>query len=369
MGPLRHTTVLFVSSRTGHTLSRVERRWLPLMRALLAAEVNVVLVATPRGPLVAPARALGVTVASYRVDRLNILVTRNRLRALLERERPTVAFASGYHADVPLRLAARGLPVKVVSTVHCGSFTGHGIGALVAWGRNHMEQRTAGRVDAVLADCAGVTDLLVARGIAPERVHVVAPGVDIGEVAREAASAGPASDVRPRVGYAGALEPGRGLPTLATAAALIRERHPAVRVIVAGEGPARLSIVPAALDGRIELVGRVPSVPAVLAALDVCVFPSADPGIPTSLLEAAALGRPIVACDVPGVSEMFADGREIVLVPRGDARALAHAVSALLDDPARARALGQAARVRVIDEYSEAEMVARLVSLVRRLSA
>jgi phenylacetate-CoA ligase len=151
--------------------------------------------------------------------------------------------------------------------------------------------------------------------------------------------------------------------------AAIKARYPDARVVVAGEGPARLGLIPASMDGRIDLVGRVPSVPAVLAALDVCVFPSADPGIPTSLLEAAALGRPIVASDVMGIRGLLADGEEIVLVPKGDPVALAEAVCALLDDPERARARGRAARLRVIDDYPESALAARAVEMVRSLSA
>lgn len=368
MRPLRHTTVLFVTSRVGHTLSRAERRWLPVMRALVAAGVNVVLIAAPRGPIVEPARAIGVRAASYRVDRLNILVTRNRLRAFIRREQPTIAFAAGYHADVPLRLAARGTPIKVVSLLHCGSWAEHGLHALVSWGRRGMERRTRERVDAFIVDCAEGRDVLAARGVPAGRVHVLPPGIDIAAVARDAAEAPELPDDRPLVGYAGALEPGRGLPTLATAAHAIKVRHPGARVIVAGEGIGRLALVPAALEGRVDLLGRVSSVPAVLAALDVCVFPSVDPGIPTSLLEAAALGRPIVASDVMGIRGLLTDGEEIVLVPKGDPVALAEAVCALLDDPERARALGRAARLRVIDDYPESALAARGLELVRALS-
>ncbi|MDP2300365.1 MAG: glycosyltransferase, partial [Actinomycetota bacterium] len=100
-----------------------------------------------------------------------------------------------------------------------------------------------------------------------------------------------------------------------------------------------------------------------------CVFPSSVPGIPTPLLEAAALGRPIVACDVDGIREMFADGVEIVLVPQGNAPALAEAVSALLDDPDHARALGKAARLRAIDDYSAAAATRRGLDFIRTLSA
>lgn len=369
MRSLRNITVLFVSGRIGLGLSRVERYWLPVMRALLAEQATVMLVAAPRAPLIEPARALGVTIAKTRVDRLNLWVTRNRLRAYLKRYAPAVAFATGYGADVPLRLAARGLPVKVVSSWRCGGWPVRGVGPLGTWVRQHVERATRSRVDAFAVDAAALRDVMVADGVPAERVCVLRPAVDVAVVAQEAAVPVELPEGSPRVGYAGALEPSRGLGTLAAAAPRIRERHPGALVLIAGEGLGRLGLVAAALEGRVRLLGRVASVPAVLAALDVCVFPASEAGIPASLLEAAALGRPIVATDVDGITEVVADGREALLVPRGDPPALAEAVSTLLDDPARAAALGAAARARVIDEHSMAAAERDAVAFVRSLLA
>jgi glycosyltransferase involved in cell wall biosynthesis len=120
-------------------------------------------------------------------------------------------------------------------------------------------------------------------------------------------------------------------------------------------------------DGRIEFMGPVVSAPAVLASLDVCVFPVTEAGTPTSLLEAAALGQPIVASAVSGVADLFEDGAEISLVPPGDPAALARAVSRLLGEPERARQMGERARMRVIDEYSAAAAVERHLELYQRL--
>ena len=369
MRSLQNTTVLFVTGHTGHTLSRVERRWLALMESLLTEGANVLLVTAPRGPLVGPTRALGVTTVPGRVDRFNIWITRNRLRAYLKRHQPSVAFATDYRADIPLRLAARGLPVKVVSATHCGGWPVKGVGAPSTWGRRWMERRTRGRVDAYSVDCASLAEKMAADGIPAGRIRVIPPGINLAAVARDAAVVVDLPDGRPAVGYAGALEHSRGLSTLAAAMPAIRERHPGARGLVAGEGIGRLALLPASLDGRLDLLGRVPSVPAVLSALDVCVFPSSEPGVPTTLLEAAALGRPIVACDVPGIREAFTSGVEVIVVPRGDAAALASAICQLLDEPERARALGQAARLRVIDDYSATAAAREGVRFVRELSA
>ncbi len=378
MRELRDSAVVVVSGHAGHTLSRVERRLLPVLGALAAEGATIVLVAAAHGPLVGPARDAGVAIAPFRVDRFNKVITRNRVRTLLRRYEPVAAVSTGYHADIPLRLAARDLPVPVICATHCGAWPVRGTGALTTWGRRRLDRRTRSRVDAWVVDCAELARLMEYAGVAPGRIHVDPPSVDVGAVMREAAegvaaSAGDAAvgigeaSVRPLIGYAGALERSRGLGTLATAVPAIRARHPDTRTVIAGEGIARLGLLPATLDGRVELLGGVRSVPALLAAFDVCVFPSAEPGVPGSLLEAAALGKPIVASDVAGIRELFADGAEIVLVPQGNAAALAEAVCSLLDDPARARALGVAARARVMDEYTVAGSIGRWTSLLRQL--
>ena len=369
MRSLRDRTVLFVSDRGGHTLSRSERRWLPLMAALQKAGAQVLLVTTMRGPILGPARELGVTVARIRVDRFNVWITRNRLRAYMKRYVPAIVVASGFWADIPVRLAARGLPVTVVSDVTCGAWPLRGLGPVGTWTRRWLDRRTRGRTDAFIVDTRALETAMVADGIAPDRVHALAPGIDLARVAREAAADVIVPEGGPVVGYAGALERSRGLHTLTTAAAAIRERHPDVHILVGGEGPARLGLLPAALEGRIELAGHVHSVPSLLARFDVCVFPSVEPGLPTTLLEAAALGRPIVASDVSGIHEAFTAGAEVVLVPPGDAPALADAVSGLLDDPERARALGRAARARAIDDYGAETLVSNWMTLLRRLVA
>jgi glycosyltransferase involved in cell wall biosynthesis len=369
MRALRDTTVMFVSSRTGNTMSRAERRWLPVMAALRDEGAQVLLVAAMRGPLVAEARRLGVTVTRGRIDRLNIWITRNRLRALLRRHAPDVAVANGFWADVPLRLAAKDLAVHVVSEVTCGAWPERGYGSVGTWVRRQLERRTRERVDAFIADADALRESMIAEGVATSLITVIPPAVDVGQVVSAAREEAGLPGPGPFVGFAGSLERSRGLGTLAAAAPLIRERHPDVTVLVAGEGPARLSLFAAAVEGRVHLVGRVPSVPAVLSRMSVCVFPSNEPGVPASLLEAAALGRPIVATGVPGIAELFTDGVEALLVPRGDVRALADAVCALLDDSERALSLGAAARARVIDEHAQGRATQAYLRLLRALSA
>lgn len=338
------------------------------MSALLDRDATVMLICTPKAALEVPARALGVTIASYKLDKFNLIRTRSRLRKYLKRYRPVVAHSTGYEADILLRWAAKDLPVKVASSALCGTWPPRGMNFFDTWIRRRLDRDSLQRVDAFFADCADLARGLDAAGLPAERITLDPPGVLLSRVSLEAGTPFARPPGQPLVGYAGSLQHSRGLLVLAAAAPALRAAYPDIGIVIAGEGPDRARLLPAAADGRIELLGRVESVPAVLAALDVCVFPASTGGTPTSLLEAAALGKPIVASAVHGIADLFDEG-EIVLVPPGEASSLAEAILGLLADPRRAKAMGERARLRVIDQYSSKAAVERHLAVYRKLGA
>ena len=195
------------------------------------------------------------------------------------------------------------------------------------------------------------------------------PSIDVSRVEEEAAIsiAGTFPGHPPYVGYAGALERSRGLGVLAQMSAILNLRHARATVIVAGDGPAERDLAEAIEHKRLYRVTEIPSVPAMLKRFDICLFPAIEPGTPTTMLEAAALARPIVASSVPGIRGMFEDDEQIVLVPPGNANALAAAIASVLDDPVSARADGRAraqARVRRVHDRGEHRPASGLVRAV-----
>ncbi len=101
------------------------------------------------------------------------------------------------------------------------------------------------------------------------------------------------------------------------------------------------------LDDRVRLLGHRSDVAEVLSAADLFVFPSVYEGLGGALIEALALGLPIVASDLPALREVVRPGENADLVSPTDSAALAAAVVALLDDPARRRAYGARSRQAV----------------------
>ncbi len=116
------------------------------------------------------------------------------------------------------------------------------------------------------------------------------------------------------------------------------------------------------LDGRVVFTGTRRDARAITGAADVVVIPSESEGLPLAALEALAGGRPIVATAVRGLRDLLNDGRTALLVPPGDAEALAAAVRRVLDDPELARSLGEAG-LQEASRYTENGMVASYLSL------
>jgi glycosyltransferase involved in cell wall biosynthesis len=121
-------------------------------------------------------------------------------------------------------------------------------------------------------------------------------------------------------------------------------------------------------EGLADWLGHVDDMPALLAGADVVVLPSYREGLPKSLVEAAACGRPLITTDVPGCREVVKDGVDGLLVPVRDAAALAQAIARVLDDPSLARRLGEAARAKALAEYDERRIVARTLDVYREFA-
>lgn len=177
----------------------------------------------------------------------------------------------------------------------------------------------------------------------------------------------------PEVLIVGRLVPQKGIPILLEAACMVLQSHPHTRFTLAGDGPLRLQLEAEAerlgISEQVRFLGTVPDTRPLLAGCDLFVLPSLWEGMPLSLLEAMAAGRPAVATAVSGSSELIVDEETGLLVPAGDAMALAAAITRLLQDPQAAEAMGIRARDRVRREFSLERMVASTHTLYCNLLA
>lgn len=175
-------------------------------------------------------------------------------------------------------------------------------------------------------------------------------------------SPSPEPDGLPIVVLAGRLLWDKGVGTFVDAARLLRSKIPA-RFVLVGEpdigNPASIDVgllKQWVNEGVVEWWGWQTDMRSVFASCHIVALPSFGEGIPTVLLEAAAMGRPLVATDVPGCRDVVVDGSTGLLVPRQDSLALATAFKKLIMDPKMRKTMGNAGREYIIQRFSSSKI-------------
>jgi glycosyltransferase involved in cell wall biosynthesis len=154
--------------------------------------------------------------------------------------------------------------------------------------------------------------------------------------------------------HVGRFAPPKNHALLIEAFAQVRTHTPLYLLLVGGgelEDAVRQQVVELGLQQRVRFLGVRADVPAILNASDLFVLSSRWEGNPLSVMEAMAAGLPVVSTAVGGVPDLVREGETGLLVPSGDAAALARALQALVDDPARREAMGAAARQHAIAHF------------------
>jgi glycosyltransferase involved in cell wall biosynthesis len=291
------------------------------------------------------------------------------LARLLRRERPDlfhahmsspVACKWGLAAAVAARVPA------VLGTVQVGGYEPPNRSA-------YWQLRALARgVDRYLAVSRDIARELVEQLGWPEaKVEVSYNAVDLRRVE---ATAPPglreqlgADETRPLVLTPARLDAQKGHRTLFEAIAQV----PDAVFVLAGEGPERepLEALAAQLGiaERVRFLGRRDDVPQLLAACDVFALPSLYEGSSLAVLEAMAAGAPVVSSAIGGTDELIEDGSTGLLVPPGDAEALAEALRRLLGDPELRKSLATRARERVERDLTRERMAARVTGVYREL--
>jgi glycosyltransferase involved in cell wall biosynthesis len=207
-------------------------------------------------------------------------------------------------------------------------------------------------------------------GIAPDRIFLIpGSGVDTNHLKPLPEPPGPVT-----AAFVGRLLDDKGLRTLVAAHQILAQRGQPVELLIAGEpDPANPASIPvdeieswSRLSG-IELLGQVDDIRAVWKRAHIAVLPSRREGLPKSLLEAAACGKPIVATDVPGCREIARPGENALLVPVDDPPALADAIDQLARNQDLRRRFASAGRHLVEAKFSAAHIGRETVALYARL--
>jgi L-malate glycosyltransferase len=241
--------------------------------------------------------------------------------------------------------------------------------------RNALSRWKYRQVDLFICASEAIRQLLVSDGIAPGRTTTVHEGIDLARVQ----AAPPAAlhqelwlpHQAPLVGNVAALVPHKGQRYLVDAAAQVVREQPDARIIIAGEGELRESLEHQIrhhhLEKHVFLTGFRPDVLSLHQAFDVFVMSSVTEGLGTSVLDAMACGKPVVATRAGGMPEVVVDGETGLLVPPRDPRAMATAIVRLLaDEPLRTR-MGAAGLARLRQHFTAEIMVEKTAAVYERL--
>jgi glycosyltransferase involved in cell wall biosynthesis len=184
----------------------------------------------------------------------------------------------------------------------------------------------------------------VTRGIPAERIAVSHPGIDRPQVEADLDIMRP-----PRIAYFGRLEAYKRVDLFLHAANRLIDRFPNLEILVIGRGPERARLESLAerlgLLSRTRFTGFVSDAErdTLLATTRACAFPSEKEGWGLTVIEANALGTPVVASDAPGLRDSVRDGETGLLVRPGDPEAMAEALARLLEDDVFSARLQRAA--------------------------
>ena len=230
------------------------------------------------------------------------------------------------------------------------------------------------QVDCFIAASEAIRHMLIADGVPEDRTVTVHEGIDVDHVVSV-----PLVDVHqafflphgaPVVGNIAALVPHKGQRHLIEAAHIVVQKLPDVRFVILGEGELRDALERLVKEYRLEkhvlLPGFRTDVLGCLKSFDLFVMSSITEGLGTSLLDAMACSRPIVATEAGGIPEVVQNGVTGVLVPPRDHAALADAIVALVNDKARRQAMGDAGFARVNEKFTVERMIAGTAAVYAR---
>ena len=232
------------------------------------------------------------------------------------------------------------------------------------------------QVDCFICASEAIRQILLSNGVEAARTVTVHEGIDLGRVA--AATPAPLHEElwlphgAPIVGNVAALVGHKGQKHLVDAAALVVRQVPDARFVIAGEGELRSAlehqIKHLGLEKHVYLVGFRPDILSLHKAFDIFVMSSVTEGLGTSILDAMASGRPVVATTAGGIPEVVEDGNTGILVPPRDHQAMADAIVTLLKDEALRKTMGDAGLSLAHARFSAERMVQDTLRVYERVA-
>jgi glycosyltransferase involved in cell wall biosynthesis len=386
---VRSVRLLFVI--TGISGGGTERSLCELVPALAKSGADVSIAYMVQRKTDAKAELEGAGARLYHVMRPRLDGRIREVRSVIALEHPDIVHTSLFDADVAGRLAAwrapGGSPIVLSSIVNTSydparlddpnvrSWKLRAVRLVDGWTARHL-------TDHFHAVSCAVKDAAVqALGIDPNRVTVIERGRDPGRLGepsperRRRVRAKLAIDQDARVVVTvGRQDFQKGQSELVRAFDAAADSDSNTELLLVGAPGSQSAEVGARIRSsphcdRIKVLGHRDDVPDILAAADVFVLPSLYEGFPGAVIEAMALGLPVVASDLPTLREVVGDGSSGLLVPPRDSAELAKAIGRVLDDAELAGRLGRKGREEFLARLTTEQSDRRMLDLYERLLA
>ena len=347
------TKILFVSTST--TLGGAEKTLFSLATLLDPKEFEIAGVVSLKAPGFYAERLAerGLKVQTLGVRRLPGLREAKALAQIIRREKPDIVHAFMYQAIELCRFVKKisTLPFTLISSPRVSYRTR-------SWATRMVDRGLKGADDLLISESGASRDFLIHRlGYDPSRVTVIYNGIDPAQFSPPRPKQNPDPLL---VGTIGRLDAQKNQSLLISAMAALRH-VPRLRCVIVGEGPARgkleTQIRRLGLEKSVRLAGECADSAASLASFDIFALPSLWEGLPNALLEAMAMGLPVVAAKVDGIGEVVTSGQNGLLVSPANAMALAQGIARLANDGDLRRRLGEAARARVLENFGLSAMI------------
>jgi len=314
---------------------------------------EVLVVGEPGSALVERARAERLPVLCLSMKGWRLFPSAPRLAPALRKGRFEIVHAHGARDHLLAAMAAAFSPsAAVVRSKH----------NLTAIKGPVLYRHFAARLIAV---SHAAKEVLLACGVSAEKVSVVYDGVDLERFAPREKDPSPLEEfgIGPGafiIGTTGRLaSKSKGIPTLLRAAQIVCGRAPHTRFLLIGRKDPQIQGLADSLGLRDHafFTGFREDIPRLLALLDLYVQPSVRDAFPSSVLEAMAMAKPVLATRVGGIPEAVAEGETAVLCEPGNVEEMAHAMLGLMNDRDALKRMGLAGRARVERRFSLERMI------------
>ncbi len=359
-----HQTVKIVHIETGRHFYGGPQQVVWLVKGLIKAGVECLLVCTPDSAINAVARQAGVPVANVPCKGDHDLRFAWRLYRLLRRERPDLVHChSRRGADLPGGWSAFLAKVPAVLSRRVDNAEASRLAAIRYW-----------PFATVIAISDNIASLLRENGLEPHKLAVIRDAVDVEsmqaepdrkvlqdafEISDKAFAIAVVAQLIPRKGHRFLLDV---LPGLLTA-------YPHIKVVFFGAGEheeaTRLLTRKLGLSGAVRFAGFRDDLDHYLGAFDLLVHPAEKEGLGVAMLKAAAAGLPVIAFDTAGAKEAVVNRKTGVLVALRDLDGLQRAIEVMIQEPEMRQEMGAAGRQRMRDEFAVAAMVESHLTVYR----